>query len=139
MTTPPKNDAAPSGNGASANGPNSRPDSTFAWLHLTPPVRRDAPETSREAARRIAGHSGKQRAAVLAFVRGRGAFGAIDAEIATGVCIPIQSVTPRRGELAGLGAIVLNGQHRLTPSGCRARVWVVKEHAPKPTEGQVTP
>lgn len=137
MNTPPKNDAAPGGAGAGVNGPNTSPE--FMHAPMMPPVRRDAPSTSREAARRIAGHSGKQRSAVLAFIRGRGTFGATDAEIVTGVGIPIQSVNPRRGELAQLGAIVLNGQYRLTPSGRRARVWVAREYALPATEGQVKP
>lgn len=131
--TPPKNDATPSGNGASVNGPNASPDPTH--LPLMPPVRNDAPETSRIAARRIVGHAGTQRANVLRFIEGCGRLGATDPEIAAGCGIPIQSVNPRRGELAGLGLIVLNGDRRPTPSNRPARVWVLSEFAPKPEGG----
>lgn len=71
MNTPPRNDAAPLAGGAGVNGPNTSPDSTFARLPLMPPVRNDAPETSRVAAGRIAGHAGTLRAAVVASGRKR--------------------------------------------------------------------
>lgn len=132
----PKNDAAPSVNGASANRLNTSPDSTFARLPLVPPTRRDAPDTSREAARRIVGHAPTQRAAVLAFIIGCGEHGATDPEIAAGVGIPIQSVNPRRGELAADVKIVLSGRYRLTPSKRRARVWVAAQFAPPAPTGE---
>jgi hypothetical protein len=96
-----------------------------------PPVRSDAPETSRVAARRIAGHATTQRENVLRFIQSRGRSGATDPEISAGCGIPIQSVNPRRGELAGLGLIVLNGDRRPSPSNRPARVWVAVEFAPK--------
>jgi hypothetical protein len=130
----PRNDAAPLAGGAGVNGPNTSPDSRFARLPLMPPVRNDAPETSRVAAGRIAGHATTQRENVLNFIRGRGRDGATDPEIAAGCAIPIQSVNPRRGELAKLGLIVLSGDRRPTPSNCPARVWVAVEFAP-PAEG----
>ena len=126
MTLPlfPSNDAAPSGNGASAKGQSTSGESKRGGPCSSPAVRRGAPDTSIAAARRIAGHVGKQQAAVLAFIRGRGVIGATDAEVSVGVGIPIQSVNPRRGELARDGEIFLNGEKRLTPSGRKARVWV---------------
>jgi hypothetical protein len=87
-------------------------------------VRRNAPETSRIAAKRIAGHANTQRAAVYAFIASRGAFGATDPEVAAGLSIPIQSVNPRRGELEEMGVIVLNGERRPSPSGRPCRVWI---------------
>lgn len=136
--TPPKNDATPLAGGAGVNGLNSHSDSNAAGRRMTPALRHDAPDTSREAARRIAGHMSKQRAAVLAFITSQLEHGATDSEIAERVGIPIQSVNPRRGELAVTGAIVLNGKRRLTPSGCPARVWVVPAFIPK-VEGGAKP
>lgn len=138
MTTPPRNDAAPAATGAGVNGPNTSPDSTFARLPLTPPVRRDAPETSHIAAKRIARHAAKQRTEVLSVIVKAGAFGATDAEIEHATGIRAQSVSPRRGELRTLGFIVDSGKRRLTRSGRPAMVWVLSEFAPKP-EGEVQP
>ncbi|MFA6045978.1 MAG: hypothetical protein WC718_13430 [Phycisphaerales bacterium] len=132
----PKNDAAPLAGGAGVNGQNTPAHSTFARLLLVPPTRRNAPETSREAARRIVGHAPTQRAAVLAFIVGCGEHGATDPEIAAGVGIPIQSVNPRRGELAADVKIVLSGRYRLTPSKRRARVWVAAQFAPPAPAGE---
>lgn len=123
--TPPKNDAAPSGNGASANRPKNSPDSTFARLPLTPPARRNAPAgTSDAAAHRIAGHAARQRADVLAVIVKAGALGATDAEIETAIGIRAQSVSPRRGELRALGLVVDSGRRRPTPRGRPAAVWI---------------
>lgn len=128
MTLPLFNDDAPSDNGASANNPNTSPNHNAKRVRPSPAVRRNAPDTSREAARRIAGHAGTQRAEVFAFIVSRGVIGATDSEIAAGVGIPIQSVNPRRGELEDLGVIVLNGERRPSPSGHPCRVWVALEH-----------
>lgn len=127
---PPKNDATPLAGGAGVNRWDKQPDST-ARLQLVPPVRSDAPGTSHLAAHRIKGFAGTQRARVLVFIRSRGEHGATDPEIAAGIGIPIQSVNPRRGELAALGEIVLNGQTRPSPSGRPARVWIAAEFAAK--------
>lgn len=129
-------DAAPAATGASVNDQsNISPNPKPRRMSISPAVRRNAPDTSREAARRIAPNIGTQLAAVLGFIESRRELGATDAEISLGVCIPIQSVNPRRGTLAGLGLIVLNGDRRLTPNGCPARVWVAKAYAPKPEGG----
>ncbi len=133
----PFNDAAPTGIGAGVNGRNTSSESSLVRLPMTPPVRARGPETSRIAARRIAGHATTQRENVLRFIQGCGRGGATDPEIAAGCGMPIQSVNPRRGELAGLGLIVLNGDRRPSPSNRPARVWVAVEFATKP-EG-VTP
>lgn len=109
MNTPPRNDAAPLAGGAGVNGPNTSPDSTFARLPLMPPVRNDAPETSRVAAGRIAAHAGTLRAAVLSMLRERGEHGATDQEIQDALQLPSNS--------------------------CPATVWVLSEFAPKPEGG----
>lgn len=126
----PNNNAAPLAGGAGVNDPNTSTDDTFAKLPLTPPVRHNSPETSRIAAKRIAGHTTKQRADVLAVIVKAGAFGASDAEIEQATGIRAQSVSPRRGELRTLGLIVYSGKRRPTLSGCPAMVWVTPNHAP---------
>ena len=97
------------------------------YLPLMPAVRRNAPDTSRQAARRAQGFFNPQRAKVLAFIAGQGEHGATDPEIAAGARVVIQSVNPRRGELAKLGYITRRGNTRPSPSGCAARVWVVTD------------
>lgn len=131
----PGNDATPAATEAGVNDPKRAAHDKPVRVRPSPALRRDAPSTSREAADRIRGCVGAQQAKVLGFIVSRGVFGATDSEIAAGVGIPIQSVNPRRGELADIGAIVLNGQRRPTPSNRPARVWVAREYAPE----QVTP
>ncbi len=135
MNTPPRNDAAPLAGGAGVNGPNTSPDSTFARLPLMPPVRNDAPQTSRVAAGRIAGHAGTLRAAVLALLRERGEHGATDQEIQDALQLPSNTEIPRRWELVNAGAVVASGRKRKTRSNCPATVWVLSEFAPKPEGG----
>ncbi|HLP84598.1 MAG TPA: hypothetical protein VK157_09640 [Phycisphaerales bacterium] len=96
-------------------------------LPLMPAVRRNAPDTSRQAARRTQGFFNPQRAKVLAFVAAQGEHGATDPEIAAGARVVIQSVNPRRGELAKLRYIALRGDTRPSPSGCAARVWIATD------------
>jgi hypothetical protein len=102
----PGNDAAPTGIGAGVNGRNTPPDSTLARLRLTPPVRNDAPETSRVAADRYGNAANTARR---------------NTEI------------PRRWELVKADAVVASGRKRKTRSNCPATVWVLSEFAPKPT------
>lgn len=97
------------------------------YVPLMPAVRRNAPNTSRQAARRAQGFFNPQRAKVLAFIAGHGEHGATDPEIAAGARVVIQSVNPRRGELARQGYITLRGDTRPSPSGCAARVWVATD------------
>jgi hypothetical protein len=120
---PPKNDAAPSGNGASVNDSSTAHDRIR--LPLVPPARRNAPPgTSSVAAERIVGHAAKQRAEVFAVILKAGAFGATDAEIELATGIRAQSVSPRRGELGTLGMVIDSGRRRPTPSGRPAAVWI---------------
>jgi hypothetical protein len=134
----PFDDAAPRAGGAGVNGLNTSHDDRSARLPFVPPIRHDAPATSRVAAGRITGHATTHREHVLNFIRGCGRGGATDPEIAAGCAIPIQSVNPRRGELANLRLIVLSGDRRLTPSNRPARVWVAADFAPRP-EGPMKP
>ena len=130
MNTPLFDDAAPLTGGAGVNGPNASPNSTFARLPLMPPVRNDAPETSRVAADRIAGHAKDLRARVLAFIVEQGPHGATDDEGEAVLGIKPQTYTPRRGELVALGLVVDSGRRRNTASGRPAAVWVTPNHAP---------
>ena len=140
MTTPPNNDAAPSGDRACVNGPNTSPDSTFAPLPQMPPVRNDAPETSRVAAGRIAGHAKTLRAAVVSMLRERGEHGATDQEIQDALHLPSNTQIPRRWELVNSQHVCASGRKRKTRSNCPAMVWVLSEFAPKPaTIAKVTP
>jgi CRP-like cAMP-binding protein len=105
---------------------------------LTPPVRHDAPETSRLAAQAVATRSAQQRATILVAIIGTGALGATDAELEVATGLRAQSVSPRRGELETLGLIAWNGKRRNTPRGCPAMVWVAMDVAPQAGKG-VTP
>lgn len=134
MTTPPRNDAAPTGIGAGVFGQSVQPNPTS--LPLRPLANRNAPAgTSKVAAHRIAGHAAKQRADVLGVIVKAGALGATDAEIEIATGIRAQSVSPRRGELRALGLIVDSGKRRRTPRGRPAAVWVATTIAPKPEGG----
>jgi hypothetical protein len=100
-----------------------------------PPVRNDAPETSRIAADRIAGHAGTLRAAVLDLLRERGEHGATDQEIQDALQLPSNTEIPRRWELVNAGAVVASGRKRKTRSNCPATVWVLSEFGPKAEGG----
>jgi hypothetical protein len=122
----PWKDAAPLGS-------NGRADENEHDQSTTPAVsgglvRWNAPETSHEAARRIAGVSGRLCRLVLDHIRSCGPHGATDAETQAALGILMQTQTPRRNTLEKLGAVVFAGFYRPTPSGRRARVWVTPEH-----------
>jgi len=132
MTLPLFNEgAAPLGsNGRTGN---EHPDCNLTRLPLTPPARHNAPAgTSKVAADRIAGHTAKQRADVLAVIVKAGALGATDAEVELATGIRAQSISPRRGELRTLGLIVDSGRRRPTPRGRPAAVWVARSAATIP-------
>ncbi len=135
MTEPRWNDAPPPGNGSRVgrldNGKNTSPP--------LPPAHHNAPPgTSDAAARWIAPYTGPMRERVYAFIRDRGPLGATDDEGEATLGMKPQSYTPRRGELAKAGRIVMTGDKRPTASGCKAAVWIASEHAEPstdPTEG----
>ena len=80
--------------------------------------------TSKAAAADIAPAAGTLRAQVLAFIAARGAAGATDEEIATGLGMNPSTARPRRIELAARGLVVKEGT-RKTASGRAADVWIV--------------
>jgi hypothetical protein len=118
-------ESAATGNAAQSNNH----DHGIASVRVAPALRRNACDTSREAARSMERHASTQRLRVLAYIRSRGPDGATDAEICSALGLNSSSVNPRRGELADLGLIVLSGTYRLTPSKRRARVWLAVECA----------
>lgn len=123
------NDEAPLFDGAHINEPNQHKQATTSAGHCGPALRRDAAETSREAAERIAGHTGTQAAAVHRVLFERGAEGATDQEIQDATGLPTCSETPRRWAMVRSGLVVNSGTKRKTRSGCRAIVWQAREFA----------
>lgn len=81
--------------------------------------------TSKAAAADIAPSAGTLRARVLAFIQARGAEGATDEEIATGLGMAGNTARPRRVELVRGGFIEARGR-RKTASGKSADVWVAR-------------
>lgn len=128
----PGSDAAPRGGGAGVNGPNSHPEHSWIRLPLVPPAHRNAPPTSRIAARRIAGRTATLRAAVLGLLVERGDDGATDEEIQLALGLASNTEIPRRWELVNLRLVVASGRRRPTRSGCPATVWVVATAATMP-------
>lgn len=81
-------------------------------------------ETSRAAAASIEPATGTKRAAVQAFILGRGDTGATNEEVAEGLGFLLQTVCARCRELQGSGAVRDSGKRRVTRSGRDAVVWV---------------
>lgn len=116
---PDRQSAGESSNPTRANETPDRID-----LRLIAPARRNAPATSREAARRIQGVTGPRRRAVLGVIAQAGAGGLTDDEGERLLGWRSQSYTPRRRELAMLGLVRDSGRTRQTTSGRDAVVWV---------------
>ena len=130
----PKNDAAPSANGASANGqdaPKSTPRNARRKPNSIAPAHRHAPPgTSRVAAARVMPRATAQAAQILAHIQACGEHGCTDDEGETALGIIPQSYTPRRRWLAQRGDVVATDRRRPTRRGCPATVWVARELAP---------
>lgn len=92
------------------------------WPEAAPSVSNSS--TSQAAAREAAGFADTIAARVLAFVQGRGSYGATDAEIQTGLSLRGDSERPRRVFLVRSGQIQDSGRVRPTASGRMARVFV---------------
>lgn len=75
-------------------------------------VRRDHPDTSYAAARRVEPRTGTQRAKVLDLIRRRGDFGATDRELQLTLHLPGNSERPRRVELTQAGWLRDSGERR---------------------------
>ena len=133
MSGPPKNDAAPSGNGAGVKQSFRESQSTTPGADLTPRFSRSAPRgTSDEAARRIARAAPRMRERVYEYLLACGPDGSTDEEAETALGMKPQSYTPRRGELVSLGLVRDTGRRRPTLSGRSAAVWATVSNTPEP-------
>lgn len=101
----------------------------IAGVRISPALRRNACDTSREAAKSMEGHAPTQRLRVLAYIQSRGPDGATRDETCKALGLGTSSVNPRWIELAELGWIVRLSKTRPTQSGRKAEVWVAIEHA----------
>lgn len=81
--------------------------------------------TSAAAAHRIAPHADRLRANVARLLASRGHHGATDEEMAAALGLRLQTLTPRRWELAKEGRCYDSGARRPTSSGAEAIVWVL--------------
>lgn len=90
------------------------------------PERASVPRTSAAAPRRRGGRR-TQRDKILDFIRSRGPHGATDEECQDALELPVQSETPRRGELATAGLIRDSGRLRPTRRKCMATVWIATD------------
>lgn len=93
------------------------------YEHAEGLARRDAPDTSRDAARRIAPASGSQRMRVLVAIAGAGEMGATEEEITAQTGISPNSVRPRRRELEAGGYVEPTTLRRPTLAGRDAIVY----------------
>lgn len=86
-------------------------------------------KTSRDAAIKARPKAPGDRAGILGYVLGLGAFGATNEEISIALGIKIQTVCPRVKELRESGDLVPAGEKRITVSRAEANVWVHKRFA----------
>lgn len=94
--------------------------------HPMPPHARGS-ETSREAARRIAGCAGTLRARYLRLLLDAGPRGLTDHEAAQALCCSLTTVQPRRSELLAEGVRVEAApHHRDSPYGRPCACWRVE-------------
>ena len=84
-------------------------------------VRRDAPDTSREAAAAVESVTGRDRQRVYAAIRTSG--GLTDEEIRDRLGMGESTERPRRRELVVSGHIKASGRRRKTRTGRSAIVW----------------
>ena len=130
MNTPPRKRAAPLAGGTHAG---KAPSSCKPTGAISPAVRRNAPRTSREAAASIAPRAATIRERVLEHLRSCGPRGATDAELAAAFPeIAVDTLRPRRRELARAGAVVKSDRTRKNTGGRAMAVWVTTEHATTP-------
>lgn len=82
-------------------------------------------DTSVEAAKDIAPHTGRLQSLVLAAIRDAGAYGRTTNEIADHLEISRDSIQPRTSELRKNRVIVDSGQRRKNANGKSAIVWTL--------------
>lgn len=93
------------------------------WDTVKPALRRDARQTSREAAAAVASRVRPQAEAVLEAIRAS-VDGLTDQEIGAATGLAGDSIRPRRGELLNMNLIRDSGRRRTLESGRKAIVWV---------------
>lgn len=101
----------------------TQPKPPAGSLWAVPPSHRNAPETSRAAAERVAPSAATLRAKVLAYIVECGENGATDDECQVSLAMPAHTQTARRWELAKAGQVVRTERRRPTRSGAGAVVW----------------
>ncbi|MEQ8844404.1 MAG: hypothetical protein RIB58_06070 [Phycisphaerales bacterium] len=92
-----------------------------------PRAHRRGPDTSRTAAKRIAGYAGEQQAAVFRCIAEAGAQGRTADEVGELLELRPQSCSARVNELVRLGVVRDSGERRPTSSGRPARVLVAAQ------------
>lgn len=105
-------------------------------LPLRPLVRRDARETSREAARSVAGTAGDIRTALLRAFIEAGQEGLTDDEGQSRTGINGNSYRPRRVELERLGLVTATALRRRTQTGRSAAVFRATTAAVEEVRGE---
>lgn len=91
-----------------------------------PPPPSNGTPTSNAAAANVAPRTPSQRMRIMDYLQTRGIDGATDQEIADALGLDLNTVRPRRGELAEMGAIFKSEATRPTKTGNAAAVWVAK-------------
>ncbi len=86
-------------------------------------------QTSRAAARSARRSAASIRVRMLEAFRGRGSWGFTDAEMSATICVPENSIRPRRIQLARSELIVKTNRRRATQSGNLAVVWIGRDFA----------
>lgn len=97
-------------------------------LWAAPPSHRNAPETSRQAADRIAPTAATLRAKVLDAILAA-PDGMTDEEQQNALGMNGSTQRPRRGELVAAQLVADSGRRRKTRSGAMAVVWTATERA----------
>jgi len=95
--------------------------------------RRTDPDTSREAAERIAASRTALQARILSFAKAAGGLGFTDLALGDHFANHGSTYRSRRAELTKAGEIVDSGHRSVSDNGRRMIVWVHKDHAPKKT------
>lgn len=89
-------------------------------------ARRNAPQTSRDAARTLHAPTREEHYRLILAALASAPEGLTDQELQDVTGIGESSERPRRGELAEQGRIVLTGKKRKTRAGKVADVWGIK-------------
>ena len=95
-----------------------------------PGSRRNAPDTSRQAADAVAPFASSIRARVLAVISDSGPSGSIGDDVAEHLDLLVYQVRARISELRAAGLIADSERRRIGVSGRSGVVWVLKAYGP---------